>query len=106
MKTVGSRASVMHGNALHTSGGLKKSDLKRNKSGSIVSKKKSVGASRKESPLLVAWRQSVKDTYKLSKYNGKFIPLKKGTTFYKDVKAAYAVRVAKLEKSCKKKCSK
>jgi len=102
MKTVGSRASVMHGNAMHTSGGLKKSDLKRNKSGSIVSKKKSVGASKKESPLLVAWRASVKETYKLPKYAGKFIPLKKGTPFYKDVKSTYATKV----KTCTKKCSK
>jgi hypothetical protein len=34
---VGSRAQVMHGNAKHTSGGLKKSDLKYNKQGRIVS---------------------------------------------------------------------
>ncbi len=38
---VGSRASVMHGNAKHTSGGLTKKDLKYNKSGKIVSVKKS-----------------------------------------------------------------
>jgi hypothetical protein len=38
---VGSRAMVMHGNALHTSGGLKKEELKYNSSGSIVSKRKS-----------------------------------------------------------------
>ena len=41
MKQVGSRAQVMHGNADHTSGGLKKGDLKYNKSGRIVSRKKS-----------------------------------------------------------------
>jgi hypothetical protein len=39
-KTVGSRAEVFHGNAHHTSGGLKKSDLMKNKHGEIVSKKK------------------------------------------------------------------
>ncbi len=38
---VGSRAQVMHGNALRTSGGLRKKDLKYNKSGKIVSRKKS-----------------------------------------------------------------
>ena len=38
---VGSRAQVMHGNAKHTSGGLEKKDLKYNKSGCIVSVKKS-----------------------------------------------------------------
>ena len=37
MKTFGSRAEVMHGNAQKTTGGLVKSDLKYNKTGSIVS---------------------------------------------------------------------
>ena len=41
MKAVGSRAQVMHGTADHTSGGLKKGDLKMNKWGRIVSRKKS-----------------------------------------------------------------
>jgi len=40
MKTVGSRAEVMHGTAKKTSGGLMKRDLAYNKWGSIVSKKK------------------------------------------------------------------
>ena len=41
---VGSRAQVMHGTAHHTSGGLTKSDLKMNKWGRIVSRKKSSSA--------------------------------------------------------------
>jgi hypothetical protein len=40
-KKVGSRAEVIHGNAAHTSGGLTKRDLKYNKWGRIVSKKRS-----------------------------------------------------------------
>ena len=40
-RAVGSRAEVMHGTADHTSGGLKKSNLKYNKHGKIVSRKKS-----------------------------------------------------------------
>ncbi len=40
MKTVGSRAEVFHSNALHTTGGLTKKDLIKNKHGEIVSKKK------------------------------------------------------------------
>jgi hypothetical protein len=40
-KTVGSRAEVFHGTAFHTKGGLKKSDLKKNDRGEIVSKHKS-----------------------------------------------------------------
>lgn len=38
---IGSRAMVMHGTAHHTSGGLTKRDLKYNKWGRIVSKKRS-----------------------------------------------------------------
>ena len=37
---IGSRAQVMHGTAKMTGGGLKKKDLKYNKQGKIVSKKK------------------------------------------------------------------
>jgi hypothetical protein len=39
-KTIGSRAEVWHGTAKHTSGGLTKNHLFKNKSGRIVSKKK------------------------------------------------------------------
>lgn len=44
MHAVGSRAQVMHGTADHTSGGLTKTDLKYNKWGRIVSRKKSMKA--------------------------------------------------------------
>lgn len=40
MLSVGSKSQVFHGNAKHTSGGLKKDDLMKNKRGRIVSKKK------------------------------------------------------------------
>jgi hypothetical protein len=40
-RKVGSRAQVMHNTAHHTSGGLTKRDLKYNKWGRIVSKKRS-----------------------------------------------------------------
>jgi hypothetical protein len=40
-RKVGSRAQVIHGTAHHTSGGLTKRDLKYNKWGRIVSKKRS-----------------------------------------------------------------
>ena len=39
-KAVGSRAEVWHGNAKHTSGGLTKAKLFKNKNGRIVSRKK------------------------------------------------------------------
>ena len=41
MHAIGSRAQVMHGTAHHTTGGLTKADLKMNKWGRIVSRKKS-----------------------------------------------------------------
>lgn len=93
VKTVGSRASVYHGNAKHTSGGLEKADLKKSRSGSIVSKKNSVRAKRKESPLLKMWRQAVSSVYKQPKYAGKFVAIKKSTPFYNAVKAEYKRRV-------------
>lgn len=95
IKTVGSRASVFHGNAKHTSGGLKKKDLKMNGQGKIVSKKNSARAKREESPMLKLWRQSVSKTSKQAKYRGKFVPLKKGSPFYKAVKADYKLRLKK-----------
>lgn len=40
IKTIGSKAEVFHGSCLKTSGGLKKKDLMKTKSGRIVSRKK------------------------------------------------------------------
>ena len=40
IKAVGSKAEVFHGNAKHTSGGLKKGDLMKTKAGRIVSRRK------------------------------------------------------------------
>lgn len=48
MTAVGSRAEVMHGTADHTSGGLKSSDLKYNKWGRIVSRRKSMTAKKEK----------------------------------------------------------
>lgn len=48
VKTVGSRSEVMHGTALRTSGNLRKRDLKYNKHGRIVSKKRSLRAKREK----------------------------------------------------------
>ena len=45
---IGSRAQVMHGTAKMTGGGLKKKDLKYNKRGKIVSKKKSAMAKKEK----------------------------------------------------------
>ena len=48
MLKIGTRAQVMHGTALQTSGGLTKKDLKYNKQGRIVSKKKSIMAKKEK----------------------------------------------------------
>tara|TARA_E500000178_G_C16958473_1_gene724853 strand:+ start:119 stop:334 length:216 start_codon:yes stop_codon:yes gene_type:complete len=48
MKATGSRAEVMHDKAEKTTGGLRKKDLKYNKSGRIVSKKKSMSAKKEK----------------------------------------------------------
>lgn len=47
-KKYGSRAEVWHGNAEMTTGGLRKSDLKHNKQGVLVSKKMSDAAKKKD----------------------------------------------------------
>ena len=100
--TTGSRAQVMHGTALKTTGGLTKSDLKMNAAGAIVSKKQSSRAKRCESPLLKLWRDSVKAAYKNPKYAGRFQAIKKGTAFYKVVKKDYQERLGKLSKNKRK----
>lgn len=59
---VGSRAQVWHGSAKHTSGGLTKGDLMKNKAGRIVSKKKSMQA-KKEKRLEKAGYTTVKGKF-------------------------------------------
>jgi len=96
MKTVGSRASVFHNNAKHTSGGLTKSDLKKNKNGEIVSVKNSARAKRTMSPMLKAWASSVKTVSAEPAYVGKFNKMNKSGTFYKKVKALYKTKLEKM----------
>ena len=63
---IGSRASVMHGTAHHTPGGLTKSDLKYNKWGRIVSRKKSAKA-KKENRLVKLGFKTQKGKFGLAK---------------------------------------
>ena len=62
-KTIGSRAEVFHGTAIHTSGGLKKKDLFQDKHGNIKSKKSSLASKRSQNL----------GSYKLPKGSHKFI---------------------------------
>ena len=64
MQRVGSRTQVMNGNAKQTSGGLTKGQLKRNKSGKIVSIKASNRA-KKENRLVKAGYKTTSGQFKL-----------------------------------------
>lgn len=61
---IGSRAQVWHGNADHTAGGLKKKDLKKNKRGCIVSKRRS-GIAKRTRRLEKAGCKTQKGVFKL-----------------------------------------
>ena len=69
MNKIGSRLEVMHGNALYTGGGLRKSDLKLNSSGGIVSIRAS-NAAKKNNNLVTAGYVVEKGKFG-SKYIGK-----------------------------------
>ena len=68
MKTVGSRAEVMHGTARRTSGGLRKQHLTYNKRGKIVSKRASARA-KKDNRLVKAGYKTKKGVFSLKKKN-------------------------------------
>jgi hypothetical protein len=74
-KSTGTRAEVWHGTAKHTSGGLEKKDLLKNKHGRIVSKKKH--HSEKKSKRLV------KAGYGTKKGKFGFVLLKGGRSHHK-----------------------
>jgi len=65
-RQIGSRAQVMNGTCHHTPGGLTKKHLKYNKSGRIVSRKKSLKA-KKENRLVKAGYVAKKGQFKLFK---------------------------------------
>ena len=69
-KKVGSRAQVMHSTAHHTSGGLTKRDLKYNKWGRIVSKKRS-SLAKKTRRLEKAGYKATKGKFGVKKVKGK-----------------------------------
>ena len=86
-KTVGSKAEVFHGTAKHTSGGLHKKDLVKNKAGRIVSRKKMAAGKKAIKRLFAAG-------YKPTK--GKFTAMRKGmrTTRRKGMRGGAAVDAA------------
>jgi hypothetical protein len=65
--TIGSKAQVYHGTAKHTSGGLTKKDLMKNKHGRIVSKRKHSLGKKALKNLKKAGFVAKKGTFKLFK---------------------------------------
>ena len=63
VKIIGSKAQVFHGNATHTSGGLKKGDLVKNKHGRIVSKRKQAAGFKSIHYLINAGYEPVKGKF-------------------------------------------
>jgi hypothetical protein len=64
---VGSHAQVWHGTAKHTSGGLTKKDLMKNKRGKIISRKKHALGKKALKNLVKAGYKAKKGTFKLFK---------------------------------------
>lgn len=62
---VGTRAQVWHGTAHHTSGGLTRNDLKKNKHGRIVSRRASSAGKKALKHLVKAGYKAKKGTFKL-----------------------------------------
>ena len=65
MPAVGSKASVYHGKAKHTSGGLTRKDLMKTKNGRIVSRKKHALGKKALKNLVKAGYKAKKGTFKL-----------------------------------------
>jgi hypothetical protein len=87
-KTIGSRAEVWHSKAKHTSGGLQKKHLLKNKHGRIVSKSKYLTA-KKEKRLKKAGYTPVK---------GKFVVMRKSMKSVKGVKKTVKNKKSKKSK--------
>merc|ERR1712176_961909 len=79
------KVSVFKGYKEKTIGGLKKSALKKNKSGKIVSVKQSA-AGKKAFKHIAKWSAATKAAYKKLGLK-KFTPAKKGTLLYKTIKS-------------------
>merc|ERR1712216_946510 len=81
------KSLVFKGSRTRTSGGLKKSDLTRNKHGKVVSAKK-MQAGKKAFAGIRAWLQACKKARAALKVKG-FVAIKKGSPLYKKAKEFY-----------------
>merc|ERR1719359_1176413 len=82
------KVMVLRGSKAKTVGGLKASDLTKNKAGRIVSKKQSARAKKLFKTTLGPWSQAVAKARKALKITG-FVAIKKGTPFYAKAKEFY-----------------
>ena len=69
--TTGSKVQVYHGTAKHTSGGLTRKDLMKNKHGRIVSRRKHAAGKKSLKYLLRAGYKAKKGTFKAFKRGSK-----------------------------------
>ena len=86
---VGKKWQVWKGTRQRTAGGLTKKDLRRSKSGKIVSKKQSIAARRRfRKGGISGWLRAVTAARAALKLTG-FVACKKGTRFYRRARAFY-----------------
>merc|ERR1712012_701352 len=89
VSVVGKKWQVWNGTREKTVGGLTKKDLMKSKSGKIVSKKQALRArGNMKKNGLGKWMAAVKQVRKEMGLKG-FIAIKKGTPYYKRVRAVY-----------------
>merc|ERR1711964_355997 len=82
------KAVVLCGNKEKTSGGLKASDLIKNKRGKVVSKKQSAAAKRRYASSVGPWVRAVQKARAALKIKG-FVPVKMGSPLYIKTKVLF-----------------
>lgn len=86
---VGKKWQVWKGTRQRTAGGLTKKDLRKSKSGKIVSKKQSLAARRRfRKGGISGWLRAVTAARRSLKLTG-FVACKKGTKFYRTARRLY-----------------
>merc|ERR1711981_919314 len=89
VSVVGKKWQVWKGTRARTAGGLTKADLRKSKSGKIVSKKQSdLARKRMKTGGIGRWLRAVKRARKALKLKG-FVACKKGTRFYRKARSFY-----------------
>lgn len=94
---IGSRAQVFHGTAKQTSGGLRRSDLKKNKRGAIVSKKASARA-KKENRLVKAGYVTQRGKFGVVQRGGFMFKYNGSKYYFVKVKYIKSVKVYVMQK--------